>query len=79
MIFSLIQTALTVGCLLGDYFNCKKIRVCFIIWALCNAGWFMVDLINGAYSRMVLDTVQICFNLYGLKQWKRKTSADNNL
>jgi nicotinamide riboside transporter PnuC len=72
MIFALIQMLLTIGCLLGDYFNCKKIRICFIIWAICNVGWLCVDLINGAYSRMLLDFVQICFNLYGLRQWSIK-------
>lgn len=72
MVFTLMQTLLMIGCLLGDYFNCKKVKVCFIIWAICNIGWLIVDLINGAYSRMVLDFVQICFNLYGLRQWTLK-------
>ena len=72
MLFSCMQIILTIGCLLGDYFNCKKVRVCFVIWAICNFGWLCVDLINGAYSRMILDMVQICFNLYGLKKWSNK-------
>lgn len=76
MLFSLIQTLLTIGCLLGDYFNCKKIRICFIVWAICNVGWLCVDLINGAYSRMVLDAVQICFNLYGLKKWTKSNDKE---
>ncbi|MEE1301262.1 MAG: nicotinamide mononucleotide transporter [Bacteroidales bacterium] len=78
MISSLIQAILTVGCLVADYFNCKKMRVCFIIWAICNIGWFCVDLINGAYSRMILDTVQMCFNVYGLIKWSNKMKGGNN-
>ena len=65
----LFQTLMTIGCLLGNYLNCKKKKICFIIWAICNVGWFFVDLDNGAYSRMMLNVVQIGFNVYGLKQW----------
>lgn len=60
---------MTIGCLIGNYLNCKREKICFIIWAICNIGWFIVDLTNGAYSRMVLDVVQIGFNYYGLRQW----------
>ena len=64
---------LTIGCLLGSLLNCKKMNICFIIWALCNIGWFYVDFMNDAYSRMLLDIVQIGFNIYGLKQWTKKS------
>lgn len=67
----MFQTLMTIGCLLGNYLNCKKKKICFIIWAVCNVGWFFVDLNNGAYSRMMLNVVQIGFNLYGLKQWTK--------
>lgn len=69
---SILQLILTIGCLFGDLFNCKKMRICFIIWGVCNVGWLFVDLTNGAYSRMILDAVQIGFNLYGLRQWSKK-------
>lgn len=72
VLHSVLQLILTIGCLLGDFFNCKKARICFVIWAICNVGWLFVDLVNGAYSRMVLDAVQICFNLYGLRQWSKR-------
>lgn len=71
----MLQLLLTIGCLLGDYFNCKKVRICFIVWAICNVGWLCVDFVNGAYSRMVLDTVQICFNVYGLCQWGKNNEG----
>lgn len=69
MLSESLQAFLTIGCLLGNYLNCKKAKVCFIIWALCNVGWIYVDLTNGAYSRMMLNVVQICFNIYGYKAW----------
>ena len=72
MLYPVLQTFLTIGCLLGNYFNCKRIKFCFIIWILCNIGWLYVDFLSCAYSRMVLNAVQIGFNVYGLTLWASK-------
>lgn len=76
--FSLIQMILTIGCLVADYFNCKKMRICFVIWGICNIGWLCVDFVNGAYSRMLLDMVQTCFNLYGFIKWSKNIQEGGN-
>lgn len=65
----MFQTILTVISLTGNYLNCRKKRVCFILWIACNVGWVCVDFNAGSYSRMMLDAVQICFSFYGYKHW----------
>jgi len=68
----MIKLILTIACLLGNYLNCKKIVICFYIWIICNIGWTIIDIIEGSYSRAVLDTVQIAFSIYGIRKWKEK-------
>lgn len=74
----MFQFILTIGCLIGNYLNCRRQKICFIIWIFCNIGWFYVDLMNAAYSRMSLNVVQIMFNIYGFNQWTNgKKEGDN--
>ena len=65
----MFQTILTIISLVGNFFNCRKMRICFILWIVCNVGWICVDFNAGAYSRMILDAVQIGFSFYGYKNW----------
>ncbi|WP_412761990.1 nicotinamide mononucleotide transporter [Priestia megaterium] len=65
-----MQTVLTIISLLGNYLNCRKKRICFILWIACNIGWSVVDFNHAAYSRLVLDIVQIGFSFYGFYNWR---------
>lgn len=65
----MLQTILTIISLFGNYLNCRKMRICFLLWIICNIGWIYVDFSNQAYSRMVLDAVQIGFSVYGFINW----------
>lgn len=65
----MFQTILTIISLVGSYLNCKKMRICFMLWIVCNIGWIYVDFCNKAYSRMALDAVQIFFSVYGFMNW----------
>ena len=40
-----------------------------MLWIVCNIGWIYVDFNSGAYSRMILDAVQIGFSFYGYRNW----------
>ena len=60
----------------GNYFNIKKLRVCFIIWTLCNIGWIIIDFYNGYYSRVILDTAQAIFCLYGFFKWRTESNGE---
>lgn len=69
--FWLVTTwVLAVICLGGNVLNVKKIRYCFLIWIACNVVWIVFDIINSNYARVVLDTVQIGFDLWGFLKWK---------
>lgn len=65
----MFQTVLTIISLVGNYLNCRKLRICFVLWIVCNIGWIYVDFNLGAYSRMILDAVQIGFSFYGYRNW----------
>lgn len=65
----MFQTVLTIISLVGNYLNCRKLRICFVLWIVCNIGWIYVDFNSGAYSRMILDAVQIGFSFYGYRNW----------
>lgn len=66
-----IMWVLTIVSLIGNYLNCRKIRICFVVWIACNVGWILIDFYNAVYSRAVLDLVQIGFSVYGLNKWSK--------
>jgi nicotinamide riboside transporter PnuC len=55
--------------LLGNYLNCRKLRCGFLVWIVCNICWLAYDIMNGIYSRAVLDIVQTGFSIYGYIEW----------
>ena len=63
---------LTAISLIGNYLNCRRFRICFIIWFICNMGWLAYDVLNGVYSRAILDAVQSCFCVYGFIEWRKE-------
>lgn len=68
----MIGWILSIGCLLGTFLNCKKIKYCFIIWFFCNIGWMIIDCITQNYGRMVLDIVQTITAVWGFIEWGKK-------
>lgn len=67
----MITWILTAISLFGNWLNCRKLRVCFIVWILCNVGWLSYDLAGFVYARAVLDAVQIGFSIYGYINWRK--------
>lgn len=64
-----IAWVLTVVSLTGNMMNCMRLRACFVIWTVCNLGWTIIDMQSRVYSRAILDSVQICFSVYGFIKW----------
>ena len=61
----------TVLCLLGTVLNVKKMVACFYLWTVGNILWLTFDLMQGLYSRAVLDIVQLILALWGIKCWTK--------
>lgn len=69
----MLQVILTIVSLLGYYLNCKRIRICFILWIMCNIGLMYMDFCANSYDRMVFNIAQIGIGLFGFINWgKRK-------
>lgn len=68
----MISVLLTIISLTGNFLNCRKVRIGFILWIICDIGWAFVDFNNSDYSRMILDLVQLGFCIYGLYEWRDK-------
>ena len=74
----MITWVLSITSIIGNYFNCKRLKVCFIIWVIVNTGWAIIDISNKVYSRAILDIVQIWFCIFGYKEWRRKDHGDKD-
>lgn len=75
----MLQTVLTIISLCGTYLNCKKAKICFIIWIACNIGWTYIDFNSRVYSRMMLDIVQTAFCVYGYINWIDEKGEDKHV
>ena len=60
----------TTICLIGTFLNCKKIKSCFIFWAIGNILWLIYDIYSGLYSRAFLDLIQLILAIYGAYEWR---------
>lgn len=60
---------LSIISLIGNLLNSLKIRFCFLLWIICNIGWFVIDVSAGVYSRAMLDIIQIGFSIFGFYKW----------
>ena len=67
----MITWVLTAISLFGNWLNCRKLRICFIVWIFCNVGWLGYDFAGSVYARAVLDSVQIGFSVYGYINWRK--------
>lgn len=61
----------TMLCLLGTVLNVKKSVACFYLWTVGNILWLAFDLMQGLYSRAVLDTVQLVLAIWGIRCWSK--------
>lgn len=66
---SVFTWAATTVALAGTVLNCKKVRMCFVLWLAANAMWLAWDVSQGLHSRAVLDVVQFALAGWGLYEW----------
>jgi len=58
--------------IIGVILNIKKHRSCFIIWAVTNASWTVVDFTVGLYAQSALFFVYFILAIYGLIEWRKR-------
>lgn len=74
----MITWILSIVSIIGNYFNCKRLKICFVIWIVVNTGWTIIDISNEVYSRAMLDIIQIGFCAFGFIEWRRKEYGDKD-
>ena len=55
--------------LVGVLLNIKKNRYCFMIWAVTNAVWALVDFEKAIYAQSALQFVYLYLSVYGFICW----------
>jgi nicotinamide riboside transporter PnuC len=60
---------LTALSLLGVVLNIKKNRWCFVLWAVTNFTWAVIDFQAGIPAQGVLFTVYFFLSIWGLIEW----------
>jgi len=71
-LFTAVQTFLMLMSLAGSFLNARKLRICFVLWLVCNIGWTAIDVYLAMYPRVAQDLVQMVFTVYGWICWSRK-------
>jgi nicotinamide riboside transporter PnuC len=61
----------------GSYFNIKKMRVCFVLWTICEIFCFCIDMKNGQFGRAFLDIFCLGMDIYGFLKWLKEDKNDN--
>jgi len=62
----------------GSILNIKKINLCFWIWSFCNVFWLLFDILNGTYSRAVLDVINLATSIWGIVEWHKNSSKKSD-
>ena len=62
---------LTIASIVGVVLNIKKHRLCFLIWAITNFMWAIVDYQAGLYAQSALFGIYFLLALYGLWEWRK--------
>jgi len=62
---------LTILSIIGVILNIKKKRLCFLIWAITNFGWMVVDWRAGLPAQAALFAVYLGLALWGLWEWRK--------
>lgn len=73
-----IIALVSIFAVFGNILNVKRMPVCFIIWALCNLFWLVLDLTSHSYSRSALDAVNLCTSSWGILSWLKGSSKKRN-
>ncbi len=58
--------------IVGVILNIKKNKLCFIVWAVTNFAWMIVDYEAGIYAQAAKYAVFFVLALWGLWEWRRK-------
>lgn len=61
--------------ILGSILNVKKMSSCFVVWTCCNVFWLVFDIMNKAYARAILDTVNLATSVWGLISWIKPSTS----
>lgn len=56
----------------GSFFNIKKNKFCFYLWAICEVLCLIIDIKSGVYGRAFLDLFCLGMNIYGIISWARE-------
>ena len=55
--------------LIGVLLNIRKNRICFLIWAITNAVWAVVDFKKKIHAQAALQLVYFFLSAYGFASW----------
>jgi len=69
--FELFTGLLTAPSILGVWFNIKRRRVCFAIWAVTNLSWAAVDFHREIYAQAALFLVYFALAIWGVFEWRK--------
>ena len=58
--------------LIGVVLNIKKLKVCFLVWAVTNITWAIVDFKAGLVAQGVLFVIYTGLAVYGFLAWRRR-------
>ncbi|MCC7570657.1 nicotinamide mononucleotide transporter family protein [Candidatus Micrarchaeota archaeon] len=71
MLFNALTSLLTILSLIGVVLNIKKKQSCFIIWAVTNFSWTIVDFYREIYAQAVLFAIYFVLAIWGLVEWRK--------
>jgi nicotinamide riboside transporter PnuC len=66
---------ITLLSIIGVVLNIYKNKYCFVIWAVTNFAWMVIDFQIGLYSQSFLFAVYFVLALFGLYKWAKQSEA----
>ncbi len=75
-LFNFMTCSLVGLSIIGVILNIYKNKICFIIWAVTNFSWMIVDIYKGIPAQAFLFAVYFLLAIFGLYKWaneKRNT------
>lgn len=67
---SMIGWFIAVISIIATILNVKRVRFCFILWAITSASWSVIDALAGIYSQSALEGLYVILMIWGYKSWK---------
>lgn len=68
-LFNVIGCILVALSIAGVVLNIYKKKICFIIWAITNFSWMLVDIYKEIYTQAFLFAVYFLLAIFGLYKW----------